>query len=103
MGEADVHVTGQSFYGVTININIIELFENPHFEPLSQGRETFTFCMHFFLSNLASFAQTDNPRHIERPRSHAALVAAAVNHLSNFGPRLSQAHIDRANSFGAVH
>src|SRR5579872_246296 len=58
---------------------------------------------HFLRREGTGFSEADDTRHIQRSRSHAALVAAAIDNGGNLHARILAANIQRAHTLGAIH
>ena len=65
--------------------------------------------MRRFLSAISSMQisqalpKSHDARNVQRSRTHAALVAAAIDDGGNLHPRILAPHIQRADAFGAIH
>ena len=60
-------------------------------------------CGHLLAARSRSLAEADDARNVQRARTHAALVAAAVDLRRELHARIPAAHVQRADALRPVH
>src|SRR5579872_1979100 len=103
VGEADVQVAGEPMVHGTVDVDLIQFAHDAVAQTIAQPRELTGLLWHFFLSDGACLAKTDDARNIQRARAHTALVAAAIDDGGNLHARILAANIERAHALGAIH
>src|SRR5215469_15499826 len=103
VGKTDVQVAGQPMLHGAVDIDLVEPAHDAVPQAIAQYREANAFLRHFLVSQGASLAESDDAGDVQRPRTHAALMAAAVNDGRNLYPRILAADIERTHTLGSVH
>ena len=83
-------------------INLIQPGFELVFELVAQIAQPLRFLGHFALADRARFAQPDDARHVQRARTHAALVAAAIHLRGDLHARTLPPDIKRADALRPV-
>src|SRR5580704_2876134 len=103
ISEAHIQVVREAVLNRAVDVDLIELGFQTLFQAVAQSAEPRTLCLHFLLTEFTGFAQADDARHVERPGTHAALVAAAIDDGRELHARVAAANIQRANALGTVN
>src|ERR1700678_426147 len=87
---------------VSIDDGIVERLLQLGAKVIAEFDLTLAFGFHLVHADLASGAEAHNAGHVERPRTHAALVATAVDLLGDLDAGIATAHIQRSNALGSI-
>src|SRR5579872_3189802 len=87
----------------TVDVNFVQSAHDFVAKPVAEPCQVASFLSHLFRSDRTSLAQTDNSGHVEGSRTHATLVAAAVDNGRNLNTRILAPNIQRPHTLRAVH
>src|SRR3989475_9178859 len=83
-----------------VDEHFVEPGEDAVFQAFAQAAHPRALFGHFLLAELTGFAKADYAGDVERARTHAALVAAAINDGGKLHARIAAAHVEPADSLG---
>jgi len=96
--EAHVEVAGQAPLQVAVERHLVEALEELRAQAFAQGQDARALGGHFRLRDREGRAHSDDSRHVQRSRAHAALLAAAVHLRGDADARVLRADVERADA-----
>src|SRR5580658_9429707 len=103
IGKAHVQVVRQAMFERAVDEDLVELGFEAFLEAVAKPAQPDRFFLHLLLANLASLAEADDTRHVQRAGTHTALVAAAVDNGGKLHARIAPANIQRADALRAIN
>ena len=86
-----------------VEIAFVQRAHDLGLQPVPHRRDTFAFGRHFLVAQLAGLPKADDQRDGEGPGTHAALMAAAVNHGDQPDPGPLLPDVQRSDTFRPIN
>ena len=87
----------------SVDVQLVEILVQLLVQIIAQAAQPLAFGRHVLPAQLGGLAESDDAGHVQRPRTHAALVAAAVDDRRQQHARIAAADVERADALRAVH
>ena len=88
---------------MSVQVTFVQRRHDAGFEPIAHLGEARRLCGHFLVAEFAGFAEANDQRDGKGPRTHAALVPAAVHLRGDPNPRVFLSHVQRTDALRTVH
>src|SRR5262245_61964716 len=85
-----------------VDVDLVQTTHNPVFKTVAKAGELAAFLGHLFGRNRASLAKADDAGDIQRARTHAAFVSAAINNGRDLNPRVFATYVQRSDALWTI-